>query len=134
MDLNDLYEYAGHNGVVVNCFKMLNCKSLSVCDENGHCFIAMNPFAQNTTAEERVQLAHELGHCLAGGFYGEGTDICERRRSERRANIFAYRLLVDKKELQNLIKNGDTSVWELAERFNVTDEFMADAIEYYKNN
>ena len=42
-----------------------------------------------------VTVAHELGHCLAGGFYGEGTDICERRRSERRANIFAYRLLVE---------------------------------------
>lgn len=133
-ELNDLYNFAGDNNVRVDSFRLHGCKSLSLCDDDGDCFIAMDPFCPTTCAEERVRLAHELGHCLSGGFYNHFSPVDDRRQKERRADIFAYRLLIDNKELKRLLESGTGSLWELAEHFNVTEEFMEKAVEYYENN
>ncbi|MBQ1928577.1 MAG: ImmA/IrrE family metallo-endopeptidase [Clostridia bacterium] len=132
LELNDLYDYASSRNVKVNGFKLSGCPSLSLCDKDG-CYIAIDPFFRLSCAQERVYLAHEIGHCLTGSFYNEYSKVDDRKRCERRADIFAYRLLIDKSELKNLMKSGVTSMWELAEYFNVTVPFMSSAVEYYQS-
>lgn len=132
LELNDLYDYASRQNVTVTSFKLSGYPSLSLCDKDG-CYIAMDPFFRSTSAQERVHLAHEIGHCLTGSFYNSYSSVDDRKRCERRADIFAYRLLINKEELKKLIKNGVSSIWELAEHFNVTVQFMSNAVEYYQN-
>ena len=50
-------------------------QSLSLMDRDGSCAIAMDPWYLHTLAEERVQLAHELGHCEMGVFYNEAAAL-----------------------------------------------------------
>ena len=133
-ELSELYDFAGKSGVRVDSFRLSGCKSLSLCDDDGGCFIAMDPFCPTTCAEERVRLAHELGHCLAGAFYDQSSTVCDRRRAEHRADVFAIRLLIKPDELCKALKGGTTQIWELAELFNVTEEFMSKAVEYYESN
>lgn len=56
-----------------------------------------------------------------------------RQRYERIADAYAIKKLVDEDELRRVIdeREGDISVWELSEWFDVTEEFMKKALAFY---
>lgn len=80
-----------------------------------------------------VCLAHELGHCQTDSFYSVHSPRLTRDKLERRANVWAIEHTIPLPQLNSLIKRGVREIWELAEHFEVTVEFMAAALEYYKN-
>ena len=71
---------------------------------------------------------HRLGHCLTGSFYNRYTPYDVRRRHENRADKWAVRSLIPAPELDEAIASGHTQMWELAEHFGVTEEFMRKAV------
>ena len=79
-----------------------------------------------------VHLAHELGHCETDSFYSIYSPLVTRDKLERRANVWAIEHTIPIGRLNALIKEGVREVWELAERFEVTVEFMHAALEYYR--
>ena len=128
-----LYIEAEKAGIMVYCGKGLqNTKSLSV-QSDGDMFIGIDDTAMQTRAEERVHLAHELGHCMTGAFYSMYSPIDNRGYCERMANVYAIKKLVNEDKLRKIIKEYDGNIlpWELAEFFNVTEDFMRKALEYY---
>lgn len=125
-DLMGLYQLAESQGVTVNCFQLGARQSISIQDGD-NCFIAIDPFRLVSACDEKVKLAHELGHCQTGSFYS--LDI--RQKHENRADKWAIRQLVPAEELKQAVKDGFTEPWELAERFGVTEEFMRKAMRYY---
>ncbi len=98
---------------------------------SGECYVGIDPMQLETQAEERVHLAHELGHCITGSFYNmySGSDI--RKRHEIRADRCAAALLVPVEELKSQFRKGITEIWNLAEYFDVTEDFIRKAIENY---
>ena len=94
----------------------------------------MDPMQINTTAEENVHLAHELGHCLTGSFYNPSSthDLIEKH--EWRAEKKAIKMLIPADELKEAFSHGITEVWELAEYFNLTEDYIQKAYRYYKDN
>ena len=92
----------------------------------------MDPFRIETTAQERVHLAHELGHCETGSFYNVYSSLDVREKQEKRADLWAVSRLVPADEFINVLTSGLVEIWELAEYFNVTEEFIHKAIEIYK--
>ena len=112
--------------------KLPNTKSVSLnIDETR--FIGIDDKIMETRAEERVHLAHELGHCMTGAFYSVRSPLNTRSRCERKANDYAIKKLIDEDELRKIIKeyNGEIGIWDLADHFNVTEYFMKKAVEYY---
>ena len=85
-----------------------------------------------TLADEKVKLAHELGHCETGSFYNRWATCDIRRKHERRANRWAYEKLVPEDELWDAIRQGYREPWELADYFGVTEAFLRHAIAYYR--
>ncbi len=131
-----LYLEAEQAEIMVYCGKGLQeTKSISVSSD-GDMFIGIDDSAMQTRAEERVHLAHELGHCVTGAFYSVRSPLNTRSRCERIANNYAIKKLVNEDELIKVIEenNGDISVWALAEHFTVTEDFMRMALEYYFDN
>lgn len=92
----------------------------------------MDPFEIETTAEERVHLAHELGHCETGSFYNAYSSLEIRAQKEIRADRWAFSRLVPICELNSVIESGIDELWDLAEYFDVTEDFMLKAVEYYR--
>ncbi len=92
----------------------------------------MDPFQIETAAEERVHLAHELGHCETGSFYNVYSTLDIRGKQERRADGWAISRLMPFYELKNALNAGITEVWELAEYFDVTEDFIHKAVRYYR--
>ena len=65
--------------------------------------------------------------------YNYRCPIKNRGRCERIADAYAIKKLVDEDELRRIIKerDGDISIWELSEHFDVTEDFMKMAVEFY---
>jgi hypothetical protein len=131
MDILRLYDIAEqHNIEVVEC-PLPHNGSLSVMDESGKCYIGMDESALDGDALERVHIGHELGHCETGSFYSIHTAVDCRQRHENRADKWAVRHLIPLEEFDNAVADGCTEIWELAERFGVTEGFARKAVCSY---
>lgn len=127
-----LIDYAQRRGCEVYEHPLPETSSVSVKIGEGH-FIGIDRDRLERESERSVRIAHELGHCETDSFYCMYSPLLTRERLERRANVWAIEHTVDREKLDALIREGVREVWELAERFEVTVEFMAAALEYYKN-
>ena len=116
----ELYEYAEQQGYDVYWYN-LDCdglESISVMRVSDcKCFIAIDPFTLLSDADELVKGLHEIGHCDTGSFYNEYA-ACDIRR-----------LSAD--DLDQAVADGHTDLWDLAEYFGVTEDFMRKAVCWY---
>lgn len=129
--VSGLYEYANDHGITIISCPMPENESMSIMTDSGSCYIGVDLSVQNNSVEERVHLGHEIGHCETGSFYSIYTAVDSRQRHENRADKWAIHALVPVEDLDTAIANGCTEIWELAERFGVTEEFARKAVCYY---
>ena len=131
---NKLYEIAEESGTEIICCELPKTRSVSVRSASGRCYIGIDPLEIETTAEERVHLAHEIGHCETLAFYNAYSPLEIRGKQEKRADRWAVSRLVPVRELTEALKHGIKEIWDLAEYFDVTEEFMLRAIEIHRIN
>lgn len=129
--LNELYDLAQNENIDVYCLDLSATKSLSVC-RNGKTAIAIDPFTLIDSSEEAVLLAHELGHCVTGSFYNRYSEFDVIAKHEHRADKWAIKKLIPEDELNAAFKHGIVEPWDLAEYFNVTEDFIIKAVEFYR--
>lgn len=127
-----LYEIAEENGTDIICCDLPETCSVSVITSTGRCCIGIDPFEIETTAEERVHLAHEIGHCETFAFYNAYSPLEIREKQEMKADRWAVSTLVPVWELTEALKRGINEIWDLAEYFDVTEEFIKKAIRIYQ--
>lgn len=85
-----------------------------------------------TETEKSCVLAEELGH-----YYTSSGDILdqskpENRKQEHRARLWAYNKMITMDKLANSRKSGCRNRYEIAEYLDVTEEFLQEAIDSYK--
>ena len=131
MQIRNLYDLAKQQSIEVLSFPLPGNESMSVMLEDGRCFVGMDESVRDGGVQERVHLSHELGHCITGSFYNRYAAIDHRQRHENRANKWAIRALIPVEELDDAIAEGCTEIWELAERFQVTEAFVRKAVCLY---
>ena len=131
MQIQNLYTLAQQQNIEVLSCSMPRTESMYLMLENGSCVIGMDDSVRDGGVQERVHLSHELGHCVTGSFYNIHAAIDHRQRHENRANQWAIQSLIPVEELDNAIAEGCTEVWELAERFQVTEDFIRKAVCFY---
>lgn len=127
----DLYDLAKQQNIeVIQCVMSEN-GSMSIMAESGDCYIGIDESVQDGGVEERVHMGHELGHCVTGSFYNIYAAIDYRQRHENRADKWAIAQLVPVNDLDEAVAEGCCEIWELAERFGVTEDFMKKAVCLY---
>ena len=131
MQIRNLYDLARQENIEVLTYPMPQNASMSVMLEDGKCVIGMDDSVRDGGVQERVHLSHELGHCVTGSFYNIYAAIDCRQRHENRANKWAIQALIPVEALDDAIAEGCTEVWELAERFQVTEDFIRKAVCFY---
>ena len=104
---------------------------MSIMDESGRCAIAMDLPGRRSGTEQRVRLAHELGHCVTGSFYNRWSPCDVRKRHENRADKYAVQSLIPAEALDEAVAQGYTEQWELAEYFGVDVAFLRKALCWY---
>jgi len=131
MTIQSLYALAKQQNIEVIPYPMPDNGSMSIMLDNGKCFIGMDASVRDGDVQERVHLGHEMGHCLTGSFYSIHTAIDCRQRHENKADKWAVQQLIPVDALDDAIADGCTEVWELADRFGVTEEFIRKAVCWY---
>lgn len=81
---------------------------------------------------KKCTLVEELGHyhTTTGNILDQSK--VENRKQERKARAWGYERLVGVNDLINALKFGVRNRYELAEYLNVTENYIEDALEYYK--
>ena len=95
--------------------------------------IFFDTMANRTIAEEKEIIAHELGHCKTGTTHSISSSFELIERHEYRADKWAVHKLLPFEEYQQALQEGYTEIWQLAERFNVAEDFIRRAIQIYQN-
>ena len=131
MELQGLYRFAAEQNIPVLPFPMPESGSMSVMTEDGRCFVGMDARVCDGGVLEKTHLSHELGHCATGSFYNIHAKIDSRQRHENRANKWAIQALIPVEDLDDAVAEGCHEIWELAERFGVTEDFMRKTLCYY---
>ena len=129
--LQDLYSIAEQNNIAVDCFELEKREALSLMDCSGSCYIAIDPCKLGSIQDERLKLAHELGHCKTGAFYNQWAARDIRRKHENKADKWAIKKLIPEDELDVAVLEGYCALWDLADYFNVTEDFMRKAVCWY---
>lgn len=128
--MTDLFLAAKNEGITIEYCRLPTNGSISVQDEDGD-FVLMDYSLLTKSAEERVHLAHELGHCVTGSFYSPYSESIVRKKGENKADKWAIQKLITKSSLRRAIKKGYVEIWSLAEYFNVTEAFIRKALSLY---
>lgn len=125
MTLYELYDYADENNIDVDYFPMREVISLSIPGS-----IAMDVDKIKNNIEEKEHLAHELGHCMRHAFY-TFSSMETRGRMETRADRWAIKKLLPFSLLKEAVTNGLQETYELAEYFDLSEQFVTKAVNYY---
>ena len=123
-----LFEEAEKQGITIFTGNLPHANAIAIPG-----YIALDWHMVGTVAEERTNTAHELGHCIRYAFYTKDAPSYIIKRNENKADKWAIKKLVPKDELERAVASGCTEPWELAEYFDVTEEFMIKAVWYYQN-
>ena len=123
----ELYQIAREADIPVIPLSIPENGSMCIQTDRG-CYIGLDQGVLPDEASHRVHLSHELGHCRTGAFYNIWAARDVRRKHEHRADMWAIRQLIPEEELDQAVAEGCTDLWSLAERFNVTEDFMRKAV------
>lgn len=126
------YKVAAEENIPVILLEIPETGSMCIQTETQRCYIGIDYNVLKNETSRRVHLAHELGHCVTGSFYNRWAARDVRQKHEYRADKWAIKHTIPEAELNEAVKKGYTEVWELAEHFGVTEEFMRKAICWYK--
>lgn len=127
--LERLEDEACRDGIeIVNCrFNSPRIKGL-YCDKT----IGIN-LDIDTSAEKTCVLAEELGHHHTSvGDILDMTDIGNRKQ-ERQARLWGYNKLIGLSGLIKAFEAGCQDRFEVAEYLGVTDEYLCDCLEAYRD-
>ena len=126
-----LYRLAEKRGIEILRADLPANGSVSVQLASGQCCIGVDENVLEGSSALRVHLAHELGHCENGSFYTRRAPQNARQWHENRADKWAIHRLIPRCELDAAIAAGHTDMWDLAEFFGVTEQFMRKAVSLY---
>ncbi|MBO5348954.1 MAG: hypothetical protein J6A89_03945 [Clostridia bacterium] len=132
MELNKLYDVANKENISVVDFKMKNKAIICKVDKEYH--IGLNYSKISNLTEEKELLAEELGHYYYNAFYNVDSNPSTISQKEYRANKWKCTVLVSVNDLKEAFKNGLKNLYEVADYLNLSEDTVAFAYNYYKEN
>ena len=129
MNLNEIYEYADEKNYSIYYFPMKELVSIVTPDG----FIGIDVDKLENTADELACITHEIGHLETGSFYNIYSPIDIRSKHEAIADHWSIKKLIPKNELIEVLSSGICEIWDLAEYFNLPEDFIIKALKYYSN-
>lgn len=127
--LFDLSERHGH--LFLEPLKDSSIVSVAILLPSGRAAWTVNADGM-TNKQLRDHISHEIGHAEEHAFYDRlSAPVC-RDKCEETARRWQYRKMVPLDDLLVAVKCGVKTRWELSELFEMPEEFIGKAMEYYE--
>ncbi|MCL2636927.1 MAG: hypothetical protein FWD48_01015 [Oscillospiraceae bacterium] len=124
-DIEVIINELDESGIDIDDFQFEDIRAVSICQEDGARSIGLDKRQFETSAELKSVLLHEQGHCETHTFYNASTSPLMRGKLERRADRYVTENKITKYDIVKANKReGLTEIWEFAEHFGVTVEYM----------
>lgn len=130
MTTDDFYELAQNDDIEIIRTQCSLTGSMSIMTDDGACYIGIDD-SQLTGQDEKIRLAHELGHCETGAFYNRYSKLDLISKKEYKADKWAISRLIPKGDMKAAMIDGYVELWQLAEYFDVTEEYVKKAMWIY---
>lgn len=114
--LVDLYNHAKKQDIPIFCLELNKREAFSCLDNDGSCYIKIDPNKIENELDEKMKIAHELGHCETGSFYNRWATCDIREKHECRAERWTIKKFLPKEELRAAIMDH-RGKWEISEMF-----------------
>lgn len=98
---------------------------------NGEYAVFVDPDCMGTVAEEFCAVAHEWGHCETGTTHSLYSPYDLIVQHENRANRWAAHHILPVWKIKKAMQSGYTEAWQIADYYNLTEDFVRDAIRIY---
>lgn len=133
-NLIDLYTFAYDKNIKVYDYRMTGLDMDAVSIKTPNAIGIFLDYKQiDTSAKEKHLLGHELGHCETGALHKINSPFELKIKNEYLADRWAVHNIIPFNKLSDAINKGNTETWQLAEYFNVPEEFIHTAYKHYKN-
>lgn len=126
----DLYKLAQENNIDIISAELPTTESCSV-RVDGEYYIGMDSALYGP--EERIHLAHELGHCMSGAMYNVYAPLDNRAKHELRAEQWSLRRLIPRDILTDKLAQG-YNAWDIADMLNVPVRYVSKAYDMYRSD
>ncbi len=125
-DIEELSDIIEQNGTILAFTPLKHSKlaAFSCRLKDERCAIAVDEKKLETNANVKTALLHEFAHCITGTFYNEYTSPQMRQKLEYRADKHVAENDIKKSDIIRASRSGITEIWEFAEYFNITVEYM----------
>ena len=133
MENIDLYNIAEKENIKIYDWQIEDVNGIYLNYQNINA-IALNYGRLGTYIDEKCTLAEELGHYYMDATYpASSTDKILIQKQEYRARKWSYNVLIPFEKLKSAILNGINTIYALADYFEVTEDYMSNAIKFYKD-
>lgn len=125
-----LYSELNRSGVRFYHWDMDELQAATI-EQDGQYGVFMDFANIHTRAEELVIVAHEGGHISTGATHKVNSPFDLVEKHEHKADKWAITKLISEEALDDAVAGGCTELWQLAEHFGVTEQFMKKAVCWY---
>lgn len=126
-----LYDELVHRGISLFDYR-IGGPAAATIELGGQYAIFLDTERIGSAAEETCIVAHEYGHCATGATHAVSSPLDLVEKHEYKADKYAVHRLIDAAALRQALNEGCTEVWQLAERFGVTEDFIRRAAYIYQ--
>lgn len=135
-NLDNLYQWLQNEGVILFDrqlpFSGKNTKALTIRLKSHDVWgIFLDGGRLESRAEEKSAALHEGGHYATGTTHEVCSPYDLVSKHEYKADKWAVQRALSADELDEAVAAGHTELWDLAEHFGVTEEFMKKAFCWY---
>ena len=131
-ELSDFYQFCRAQDVDVIPF--LGCPAPGATVRDGSFYAVFLDFSQiRSTRLLRGVCCHEMGHVATGALHKVDSPFELAERSEYRANRWVAQQHLTQQEFREAFQAGYTEPWQLAEYFEMPQEDVALALEYWRD-
>ena len=112
-------------------FYNINGTDAATLEMNEKYAVFLDPVCFASMLKLKDALMHEEGHCATGCTHKLSSSLDLIEKHEHTANRWAIERYLPFNELNRAVMNGYTEIWDLADYFDVSEDFIKKAIKYY---
>ena len=129
--LFQLYESMYQDGIKLFDYRLIEDKAATI-KLYGKYAVFLDTCKIDTIADEKCTIAHEYGHCKTGSTHSVYSPFDLVCKHEYKADKCAVQEIIPLPDFIKALHSGCVEVWQLAEHFNVTEEFARRAVSIYQ--
>lgn len=133
VDLERIYEDYEHMGIPIFSFPAGKLRAATIEIDQQYAVFA-DFFQFKTLAEQQHMLVHELGHCATGCTHKLASRYDLIEKHEFRADKYAALRYLPPAQFVEAFQSGYKEPWELANWFNMPEDFIRWTLAYYTDN